>query len=269
VSASAVAILRRQLREKFPQAMALGPGFQDGKTQDVDEEESCVVREEVSFCDGQDTRAPYSRGVGVSPSCQWDGKVRAPVAHPFRRSLANAGETPALLGEFPAGAISEVVTAGPGAGLALVIAGLLGEPTEVCPHPEMALVDGADGFDPASFSAPACARLLWVRCHSALEMVKAAELLVRDGNLPLVLLDATGLDRRELLALPVSVWWRLKQGAEQGGCRLVVLVPQRLVTAARIRLSWSAELELGDFDERREDLWLRLRREPVRRQQMT
>ena len=179
------------------------------------------------------------------------------------------GETPALLEEFPAGAISEVVAAGPGAGLGLVIAGLLGEPTEVCTHPEMALVDGADGFDPASFSAPACARLLWVRCHSALEMVKAAELLVRDGNLPLVLLDATGLDRRELLALPVSVWWRLKQGAEQGGCRLVVLVQQRLVAAARIRLSWSAELELVDFDERREDLWFRLRREPVRRQQMT
>ncbi len=264
-----MAILRRQLREKFPQAMAARPKIQDGKTQDFGEEESCVVREEVSFCDGQDALAPCSRGVGVAPSCQWDGKVRAPVAHPFRRSLANAGETPALLEEFPAGAISEVVAAGPGAGLALVIAGLLGEPPQVCPHPEMALVDGADGFDPASFSTPACARLLWVRCHSALEMVKAADWLVRDGNLPLVLLDATGLERRELLALPASAWWRLKQGVEQGGGRLVVLAPLRLVTAARIRLSWSAELELVDFDERREDLWLRLRREPVRRQQMT
>jgi hypothetical protein len=271
VSASAVAILRRQLREKFPQAMAARP-----KTQDVDEEESCVVREEVSFGVGQDACLSSSFGLphptpprATPASQQWHGKAQAPRPDPFRSPLANAGETPALLGEFPAGAISEVVAAGPGAGLALVIAELLGEPTEVCPHPEMALVDGADGFDPASFSAPACARLLWVRCHSALEMVKAAELLVRDGNLPLVLLDATGLDRRELLALPVSVWWRLKQGAEQGGCRLVVLVQQRLVAAARIRLSWSAELELVDFDERREDLWFRLRREPVRRQQMT
>ena len=262
-------ILRRQLREKFPQAMAVGPEFQDDKTQDCGEEESCVVREEVSFGAGQDARAPYSRGAGVSPSCQWDGKAQVPKPHSVRSSLANAGETPALLEEFPAGAISEVVAAGQGAGLALVIAGLLGEPQETCLHPEMALVDGADGFDPASFSTPACARLLWVRCHSALEMVKAADWLVRDGNLPLVLLDATGLERRELLALPASAWWRLKQGAEQGGCRLVVLAPLRLVTAARVRLSWSAGLELDDFDERREDLWLRMRQEPARRQQMT
>ncbi len=203
--------LRRQLREKFPQAMAAGP------------------------------------------------KIQAPKAHPFRTSLANAGETPALLEEFPAGAISEVVAAGPGAGLALVMAGLLGEPKETCPHPEMALVDGADGFDPASFSGPACARLLWVRCRTALEMVKAADWLARDGNLPLVLLDATGLVPRELLALPPSAWWRLKQGAELNGCRLVALTPLRLVAAARVRLDWSADLRLEDFDERREDLWRRFR----------
>jgi hypothetical protein len=180
--------------------------------------------------------------------------------------LTNAGETPALL-EFPAGTLAEVVAAGPAAGLTLVIAGLLGEPTEICPHPEMALVDGADGFDPASFSAAACARLLWVRCRSALEMVKAADLLVHDGNLPLVLLDATGLEPRELLALPASAWWRLKQGAAQSGCRLVVLAPLRVVTAARVRLSWSAELELADFDERREHLWPRLRQESIQRRQ--
>ncbi|MEO0017881.1 MAG: hypothetical protein RLZZ522_1164 [Verrucomicrobiota bacterium] len=202
--------LRRQLREKFPQAMTAGP------------------------------------------------KIQAPEAHSFRTSLVNAGETPTLLEEFPAGAISEVVAAGPGAGLTLVMAGLLGEPKETSSHPEMALVDGADGFDPASFSGAACARLLWVRCRSALEMVKAGDWLARDGNLPLVLLDATGLAPHELLALPPSAWWRLKQGAELNGCRLVVLAPLRLVAAARVRLDWSADLRLEDFDERREELWRRL-----------
>lgn len=239
-------ILRRQLREKFPQAMAAGLQIQDGKPHDFGEEPSCVVREEVNFGVSSSVRLP----VAGHP---WDGKP-----HSLGTSLANVGETSTLLGEFPAGAISEVVAAGPAAGLALVIAGLLDTSETVGGPPEMALVDGADGFDPASFSGTACARLLWVRCRTALEMVKAADWLARDGNLPLVLLDATGLTPRELLALPPSAWWRLKQGAELNGCRLVALTPLRLVAAARVRLDWSADLRLEDFDERREDLWRRL-----------
>lgn len=211
-------ILRRQLREKFPQAMAFRP--QDDEAQ--------AARE----------RTPH------------------------------AGKTLTLLDEFPAGAISEVAAAGPAAGLALVIACLLGESEAVGGPPAMVLVDGADGFDPASFSGPACARLLWVRCHSGLEMIKAADWLVHDGNVPLVVLDATGLVQRELQALPAAAWWRLKLGAEQSGCRLVVLAPQRLVTAAQVRLRWSADLQIEDFDGRREDLWSRMRQQPARQQQL-
>jgi len=199
----------------------------------------------------------------LSPDNSTDSKLAVVGGTP---TGLEAGKIPALLAEFPAGGITEVVPMGPGAGLALVIAGLLGEPEEVAPHPDMALVDGADGFDPISFSGQACSRLLWVRCRSALEMVKAADWLVRDGNLPLVLVDATGLDRRDLLALPTATWWRLQQGAEQGGCRLVVMAPMRLVTAASVRLTWSAELKLADFDERRDALWRRLRQSPARRQ---
>ena len=76
----------------------------------------------------------------------------------------------------------------------------------------MVLVDGADGFDPGSFSSDACEKLLWVRCRCAMEMIKAADLLVHDGNMPFVLLDAMGLDRRDLGKVPSSAWWRLRAG---------------------------------------------------------
>jgi len=159
---------------------------------------------------------------------------------------------------FPVGAISEVVPAGPVAGLSLLVAGLLGDPEETSPHPELVLVDGADSFDPGSFSGTACSKLLWVRCRSALEMIKAADLLVHDGNVPFVLLDATGLARRDLSALPASAWWRLKQSVERTGGRLLVMASFPLVPCAALRLSLSAGLSLRDFDCPRTELVDRL-----------
>lgn len=159
---------------------------------------------------------------------------------------------------FPLGAISEVIPAGPGAGLMLLVAGLLGDPQEVSPHPEMVLVDGADGFDPSSFTGKACSKLLWIRCGTAHQMLKAVDLIVRDGNLSFVLLDTTGLPRRDLAALPASAWWRLKQSAEGKGCRVVVLAHFPLVPCAGLRLTLTAELSLRDFDCPREELLQRL-----------
>ena len=208
--------------------MAFGSLATDDKPTIDGGEESCVVREEVNF----------------------DHWERGP-----------------MLEEFPVGALSVVESAGPGAGLGLVIADLLGESNDIAGPPQMVLVDGADGFDPASFSGSACARLLWVRCRNALEMIKAADWLVRDGNVPLILLDASGLEPRDLQSLPAAAWWRLKLGAEQTGTRLVVLTAGCSVAAARVRLHWSVELEIADFDADREELARRLRQRPARQRQ--
>ncbi len=162
---------------------------------------------------------------------------------------------------FPAGAISEVIPAGPAAGLSLLVAALLGESEEESPHPELVLIDGADGFDPSSFTGATCSRLLWVRCTSALEMLKAADLLVRDGNVPFVMLDACGLSRRELAEISSSSWWRLRQLAGRGGIRLVVLAPLPIVPGASLRLRLSARLSLSDWDEPRAELLARMKAE--------
>ncbi len=156
---------------------------------------------------------------------------------------------------FPVGAISEVV----GSGVGMLVAGLLGEPAECASLPDFVLVDGGDGFDPGSYTAQACSRLLWVRCLTAEEMLKAADLLVRDGNVPFILLDTCGIARRDLQALPGSLWWRLKLAAEASGCRLVVMSAAPQVPCATVRVALTARLGLEDFEVPRRDLVGRMR----------
>ena len=197
--------------------------------------------------------------------------MAAPVIEDLRRKLREkfpqAHAVPPVVAEekepdqpfdpafFPVGAISEVV----GSGVGMLVAGLLGEPAECSPLPDFVLVDGGDGFDPGSYTAQACSRLLWVRCRTAEEMIKSADLLVRDGNMPFILLDTCGIARRELQALPASVWWRLKLAAETAGCRLVVMSAAPQVPCAGVRLALTARLGLEDFDVPRRDLVARLR----------
>ncbi|MDB6078532.1 MAG: hypothetical protein JWO82_2279 [Akkermansiaceae bacterium] len=193
-------------------------------------------------------------------------REKFPQAHVVRSNPASpvSREKPFRADEFPQGKISEVVPSGPSAGLILLFAGLMGDPVEASPHPELVLVDGADSFDPESFTGAACSKMLWVRCSSAQEMLRAADLLVHDGNIPLILLDATGLDRRELASLPASAWWRLNQTVERTGGRLVVMAPFPLVPCASLRLSLSAGLSLLDFDDSRGELVNRLHATPSR-----
>jgi hypothetical protein len=114
------------------------------------------------------------------------------------------------------------------------------------------LVDGADGFDPASVEAAALARLLWVRCHSAAEAVKAADLILRDGNLPLVLLNVRGC--ADVARVPSQAWYRLQRIVEQSGVALLVLTARPLVPCARVRVTLRWRCTLDDLDRDHDEL---------------
>lgn len=188
-------------------------------------------------------------------------REKFPAAHGFAPVAEPASEVSQTLFEtatFPAGAISEIIPAAEGGGLSLWIAGLLAEPEEAAGFPKFVLVDGGDAFDPASHTAAACSQLLWVRCAKIQEALKAADLLVRDGNVPFVMLDLCGLPVAALRSIPAAAWWRLKQFCEAGACRLVVLAPAPLVPCASLRLALSASLALGDFDLPRHEILQRV-----------
>jgi len=227
VPPGAIEILRQQLREKFPQAHGL--------------RENSTVTDRRYNSGGSENSTVTDRHYN-------SGGLRAEIVEKPARGVAFTAEA------FPLGAISEVVAAGPVSGLGLWVAGLLGEPERGSAHPEFVWIDGADGFDPSSFSAAACSRLLWVRCRAVTEMFKAADLLARDGNVPFLLLDSTRLPRKDLLAFPAAGWWRLKQTVENHGGRLVVMTAFPLVPCAKQRWQLSADLCLQDFDKTREEL---------------
>lgn len=83
--------------------------------------------------------------------------------------------------------------------MGLLLTGLMGEPEEPSPLPFFILIESVDGFDLSPPSETTCSRLLWVRCGSAMGMLKAGNLLVWDGNMPFVQFDASGLAAHGLI----------------------------------------------------------------------
>jgi len=137
--------------------------------------------------------------------------------------------------------------------LGILLSEILGSPEKASEFPEIILID-ADNFDPASHAPETCSRLLWVRCRDALTLLKAADLLLRDGNLPFILLDLSGFAMRELRGLPASSWWRLKQLAGNTAARVLILSSFPLIPCADLRLSLSTGLSLDAFDLPRAEL---------------
>ncbi len=146
------------------------------------------------------------------------------------------------------GKLVEVVAVGGGAGV--VMRRFLEEAEGA-----VGLVDGGDGFDPEGVSDAVLGRLLWVRCRKAVEAVRAADLLLRDGNLRTVLVDLRLVPGRELAGLPMSVWHRLRMLAERGGVAVGVFTPCRVVVCAARRWEVRGTFGLTALEASDEVLW--------------
>ena|SRR5215472_7277712 len=137
-----------------------------------------------------------------------------------------------LLNAFPSGQLSEIVgpwSSGGGSLLLALMARITASGNEV------ALVDGADAFDPASAVAAGAdlSRLLWMKCGGRLRAaLGAADLLARCPGFALVALDLgdLSLTRREFISPAHCL--RLRIAAEQGDTALVLRVPHRLAGSA-------------------------------------
>ena len=107
----------------------------------------------------------------------------------------------------------------------------------------VALVDGADCFEPFSTTD----LLLWVRCRCALEAVKAADLLLRDGNIPVIILDLKQNRGAELRRIPGQTWYRLQRVAEEAQTTLFLLTRHPLPPNAEINLHARSALVSADL----------------------
>jgi len=121
----------------------------------------------------------------------------------------------------------------------------------------MALVDGAGGFDPAA-EDPRLRRLLWVLCRETQAAIKVADLLLRDGNLPLVVLDLQMSPATELRRIPSSTWYRFQRIMEQSTAVFVVLTAKPMVNSAAERLWLRNRWSLRAMRQRRCELPLQV-----------
>ena len=155
-----------------------------------------------------------------------------------------------LGGGLPHGGTVEIVCQGASGGL--LLAALLRSTQER--RSLMALIDGADSFDFAGLPKAALSRLLWVRGRLAAQAVQAADLLLRDGNLALVVMDLRSNDAREVAKVPASNWHRLQRVVEPSTTAFLALTRQPLVSAARPRLRLEARFTLDACAHRQSEL---------------
>jgi hypothetical protein len=138
-------------------------------------------------------------------------------------------------GGLPRGALSEIVAAPGNAGSASLIHALLRQAAKE--NQIIALVDGADSFDVTQADEGVLPRLLWIRCRSGVEALKAADLLLRDNNLSLVLLDLAIVPAVQVRKIPATTWFRFQRILEQTSTVSIVLTPQPIVSPAQIRIT--------------------------------
>src|SRR6266699_2853381 len=170
-------------------------------------------------------------------------------------------------GGLPKGAITELITPPRSAGSAsLVHAFIRGAYRDKY---FVALIDGRDSFDPCALANSILHQLLWVRCAKALEAVKAADLLLRDGNFPLVIVDLILNSSEELRKIPQTTWYRLQRLVESVPTACLVLSRHGMVSSAQFKIvlenSWS--LETFEEDEAISRLQIRVQRSHLLRQQ--
>jgi hypothetical protein len=140
---------------------------------------------------------------------------------------------------LPKSAITELISPQISAGSASIIHALLQSGSGVtvpCLPGPIALIDGWDSFDPQSYGNFSLRHLLWVRCTKASEAVKAADLLLRDGNFPLVIVDIVLNPANDLRKIPQTNWYRLQRLVESTSTACLVLTRQSLVSSAQLKI---------------------------------
>ena len=171
-----------------------------------------------------------------------------PLASPNLRLATGFPAIDELLGGgLPKSAITELSSPHVSAGTALLLYSLLQNAHQAGDF--LALIDGRDSFDPQPLGNSRLRNLLWVRCTKALDAVKAADLVLRDGNFPLVVLDLVLNVSAELRKIPQTSWYRLQRLVEATPTAFLVLTRESIISSAQLKLSLENAWTLADLEE--------------------
>jgi hypothetical protein len=161
-----------------------------------------------------------------------------------------------LQGGFAKGALTEIVSERRAAGSALLASSLLRQAAQA--GQIVAFVDGADSLEVTELEESVLSRLLWVRCRSAAEALKATDLLLRDGNVPLVQLDIVFNPEKQLRAIPATTWYRLQRLIEETSTVCIVFTPRVMVSPAHDRIFLHGRFSLSCLEQDHDELLSKL-----------
>src|SRR5438309_5070041 len=149
-------------------------------------------------------------------------------------------------GGLPRGGITELISPRTSAGSAsLIHAFIRGAYRD---NYFVALIDGHDSFDPCGFDNVLLQHLFWIRCSKASEAIKAADLLLRDGNFPLVIVDLVLNAPEQLRKIPQTNWYRLQRLVEVVPTACLVLTRYEMVSSAQLKLLLENSWDIRTFE---------------------
>jgi hypothetical protein len=118
-----------------------------------------------------------------------------------------------------------------------------------------AIIDAASTLEPEEWPPHYLQNILWVRCNSTAQAIRATDLLLRDGNCLLLALDLHGSNSRDLTAIPTSTWHRFHRILDHSNAALLVFSPTPLAEGAMQRIAADSEWTLHDLSQMRIKLY--------------
>lgn len=154
-----------------------------------------------------------------------------------------------LPGGIPRGGLTEFVAAAPSNGMQLVLGTLLAATRGS--RARIGLIDAANAFDPGGLADDDVGHLVWVRCHALDEAWRAADLLVRDPNYGVVIIDVRSVEQPVLKRTAATIWYRLQRAAEESQVAVLVQSAAATVPCARSRLVFKENYSLSALTQKR------------------
>jgi recombination protein RecA len=154
------------------------------------------------------------------------GRVTAPFTYRDRNVFPTVAtgipEIDSLTGGLPRGALTEIFGAACSGSTSFLFSALSArtEHEEAC-----ALIDGSDAFDPCSAAAAGVdlKKLLWVRCHSIDQTLRATDLLLQSGGFSFIAVDVSDISPKLVRHVPLDSWFRFRRAVEDTPTILLLL----------------------------------------------
>jgi hypothetical protein len=112
----------------------------------------------------------------------------------------------------------------------------------------VALIDGKNSFEPP-YSNDVTNLLLWIRCENVTQAIRAADLIIRDGNIVLSILDLKQNEAHELRKVPATAWYRLQRVTAEIGTTLLLITSYYISGSSYAALQINNPLRITDFTE--------------------